>query len=130
VLVTSHMPCLTGFHGPSHVHIHPVGRYVQYVCRYQGPILRETIKGATTTCDRIGPPIYFYVERRVRYRKQSSSSRSILLSELSFYRPSPCTRKISKHLLGKLTCSCPLARLTNHQSDAATVRHRSSFAFV
>jgi len=90
--------------------------------------LRETIKGATTTCDRIGPPIYFYVERRVRYRKQSSSSRSILLSELSFYRPSPCTRKISKHLLGKLTCSCPLTRLTNYQSDA--VRHRSSFAFV
>lgn len=126
LLMTSHMPCLTGFYGPSHVHVHR-----QVVCRYHGPILRETIKGATTTCDRTGPPIYFYdassgefaTVNGVRHRALCPS-----LTEPSFCRPSPCrrTRKISKLIYWE-SCRASVLWLAR-RIIKATAHHRTSLS--
>lgn len=107
--------------------------YSVYVCRYQGSILRETIKGATTMCDRIGPPTYFYVERRVRHRKRSSSPRCAFCRGALFLLIVPLSsypKDFKAHLLGKLPCFGLLPRLTNYQSESAlslfctSIRHK------
>lgn len=84
----------------------------RYVCRYQGPILRETIKGATTTCDRTGPPIYF--SRRVRHRKRSSPPHAVSFCRGVLFLPtvplSSYPKDLKAHLLGKLLRPFWLAR--------------------
>jgi len=101
------------------------GRYIQYT--YQGPILRETIKGATTTCNRIGPPIYFYVKRRVRHRKLSSSPRCTFCRGSLFFADRPLSvivpERSQSSFIGKVAIGChafgPLPRSTNYQSNSA-----------
>lgn len=96
--MTSHMPCLTGFHGPSHVHVH---RQASTFSMCVGTKDRSCVKRSKAWQPRATEPnrlsISMSSAESLPHRKRSSSPCCPSIAEPSFCRPSRCrTRKISK----------------------------------